>query len=184
MHVGLLFEYPQGDGGDGFERAVRFGLDRAGTRTDDVVITRHETLGLPGGRLDDVIAGYEILVAAGVDVILGPSISDNCLAARDAADRLEVPAINYSGGERTRSHWMFQYQIGSLEDEPPLLIARMNERGLVRAAVVHDASVVGDRYREVFGWSAADAGIEVTGSRGDRPTAERRGRGRGGYPAR
>ena len=164
MHLGLLFEYPQRDGGEGFERAVVHGLDRAGFPTAGATITRHETLGLPAGRLEDVVAGYETLVAAGVDLVLGPSISDNCLAARDVADRLRVPAINYSGGERTRSEWMFHYQIGSLEDEPPLLTARMRERGLGSCAIVHDASVVGERYREVFVWSAADAGLEVTGS--------------------
>ena len=75
-----------------------------------------------------------------------------------------MPAINYSGGERTRSAWMFHYQIGSLEEEPPLLVARMRERGLARAAVIHDASVVGERYREVLGWAAADAGVEIVGS--------------------
>lgn len=164
MHIGLLFEYPQGDGGDGFERAVRLGLTRAGRDIETITISRHETLGLPAGRLEDVVAGFEALADQGADVIIGPSISDNCLAARDVADRRAVPAINYSGGERTRSEWMFQYQIGSLEEEPALLVARMNERGLGRAAIIHDASVVGDRYREVFGWAAADAGVEIVGS--------------------
>ncbi|MGZ6885552.1 MAG: ABC transporter substrate-binding protein [Acidimicrobiia bacterium] len=169
LRIGLLFDYPQGDGGDTIERAVRLGVEHAGPGAPPLELLRDETLGLPAGRAEDTVAGFERLAAAGVDVVIGPSISDNCLDARDAADRLELPAINYSGGERTRSAWMFHYQIGSLEEEPPLLVARMGELGLGRAAVVHDGSVVGDRYREVLGWAAADAGVTITGSRAVEP---------------
>jgi len=104
--------------------------------------------------------------------MIGPSISDNALIAAPLCDAAQLPAINYSGGERTRSAWMFHYQIGSLEEEPPLLVARMCERGLGRAAVIHDASVVGDRYAEVLGWAARDAGVELTGEAAIDPLAE------------
>ena len=162
MRIGLLFDYPQGDDGWPFEHAVGLGLAAAGVDPSTVTFTREATLGLPAGRAEDTVAGFARLADAGVDVVIGPSISDNCLAARDAADERRVPAINYSGGERTRSEWMFHYQIGSLEEEPPLLVARMAERGLERAAVIHDASVVGERYAEVLGWAARDAGLELT----------------------
>jgi branched-chain amino acid transport system substrate-binding protein len=161
MHIGLLFDFPQG--GDGLERTLAHGFAAAGLDPGTVTFRREETLGLPAGRAEDTAAGFGRLAAAGVDLVIGPSISDNCLSARDEADAHEVPAINYSGGERTRSAWMFHYQIGSLEEEPPLLVARMGERGLTRAAVIHDASVVGDRYSEVLGWAAHDAGVELTG---------------------
>ena len=162
MHLGLLFDFPQADGGDGLERALRLGLTTSGFDLDDVTFTRRETLGHPAGSVEDVVAGFDALVAEGVDLIVGPSISDNCLAPRDAADRAQVPAINYSGGERTRSEWMFHYQVGSLEEEPPLLVARMRERDMSTCVVIHDVSVVGERYREVFGWSADDAGVEIS----------------------
>jgi hypothetical protein len=171
MQIGLLFDFPQGDGGDGFERAVRLGLTETGFDPASLTFLRRETLGLPAGRVEDVVAGFDELVAAGVDLILGPSISDNCLAARDAADRACVPAINYSGGERTRSEWMFHYQVGSLEEEPPLLVARMRERDMASCVVIHDASVVGERYREVLGWSTADANIEIRASAAIDPLA-------------
>ena len=70
------------------------------------------------------------LVDEGVVAIIGPSISDNALIAAPLCDAARIPAINYSGGERTRSQWMFHYQVGSLEEEPPVLAARMVERGL------------------------------------------------------
>ncbi len=171
MRIGLLFDYPQGDGGDGLEHAVRLGLQASGADLDAISFARCETLGHPSGTVESVTAGFDRLVAEGVDLIVGPSISDNCLGARDAADRAEVPAINYSGGERTRSEWMFHYQVGSLEDEPPLLVARMRERAMRTCVVIHDISVVGERYREVFGWSATAGGITIAASVGIDPLA-------------
>src|SRR5207244_7888054 len=94
----------------------------------------------------------------------GPSISDNALIAAPLCDESRIPAINYSGGERTRSQWMFHYQVGSLEEEPPLLAARMVARGLSRAAVVFDQSPVGRRYAECFEAARARLGLEVTGT--------------------
>ena len=96
--------------------------------------------------------------------IIGPSISDNALIAAPLCDAARIPAINYSGGERTRSQWMFHYQVGSLEEEPPVLAARMVERGLRRAAVVFDQSPVGRRYAECFEAARARLGLEVTGT--------------------
>ena len=87
-----------------------------------------------GGVEDDSHREAEILRAfhelrdEGVVAIAGPSISDNALIAAPLCDEARIPAINYSGGERTRSPWMFHYQIGSLEEEPPVLAARMVAR--------------------------------------------------------
>ena len=93
----------------------------------------------------------------------GPSISDNALIVAPLCDAARMPAINYTGGERTRSQWMFHYQVGSLEEEPPVLVARMVERGLRRAAVVFDQSPVGRRYAECFEAARARLELEVTG---------------------
>jgi ABC-type branched-subunit amino acid transport system substrate-binding protein len=54
--------------------------------------------------------------------------------------------------------------VGSLEEEPPLLAARMVERGLRSAAVVFDQSPVGRRYAECFEAARARLGLEVTGT--------------------
>ena len=104
------------------------------------------------------------LVEEGAVAIIGPSISDNALIAAPLCDEARIPAINYSGGERTRSQWMFHYQVGSLEEEPPVLAQRMVERGLGRAAVVFDQSPVGRRYAECFEAARARLGLEVTGT--------------------
>ena len=104
--------------------------------------------------------------------IIGPAISDNGLIVAPLCDRAEIPAINYTGGERTRSQWMFHYQVGSLEEEPPVLAARMVERGFTRAAVLFDQSPVGRRYVEAFDAARSRLGLEITGSAGVSPLSE------------
>ena len=105
--------------------------------------------------------------------IIGPSISDNALIAAPLCDAARLPAINYSGGERTRSQWMFHYQVGSLEEEPPVLAARMVERGLrQRRGRSFDQSPVGRRYAECFEAARGRLGLEVTGTASISPLAE------------
>jgi len=67
---------------------------------------------------------------------------------------------------------MFHYQVGSLEEEPPVLAARMVERGLSRAAVLFDQSPVGRRYAECFEAARARLGLQVTGTASISPLAE------------
>ncbi|HEX6312057.1 MAG TPA: ABC transporter substrate-binding protein [Acidimicrobiia bacterium] len=175
IRVGLLFDFPQGDGGASFEDAVRLGIDdvAAGGRIDRPFefVHRHAR-GLPAGTEHDVVQAFRELDAAGVVLILGPSISDNGLIVRPLADAACLPCINYTGGERTRGEFMFHYQIGSLEEEPAVLAARLAERGLRRAAVIFDRSPVGARYAECFEESRVGHGIEVTGAAAISPLAE------------
>jgi branched-chain amino acid transport system substrate-binding protein len=93
--------------------------------------------------------------------VVGHSISDNGLAVNDLADTAFVPAINYTGGERTRSEWMFHYQVGSLEEEPAVLASHLVTRGMGRAAVVHDRSPVGRSYADWFEQARGTLGIEL-----------------------
>ncbi len=165
IRIGLLYDYPQGD--DLFAASLRLGIDEvaAGGRIDrDVELLEQQARGLPSGSEHDVKRAFADLDDAGVLAIVGPSISDNALIAAPLCDAARVPAINYSGGERTRAQWMFHYQVGSLEEEPPVLAARMAERGLRRAAVVFDQSPVGRRYAECFEAARARLGLEITGT--------------------
>jgi len=163
IRIGLLYDFPQGD--DLFAASLRLGLDEvaASGRLDrDVEFVEQHARGLPSGSEHDVKRAFAHLADDGVIAIVGPSISDNALIAAPLCDDAHLPAINYSGGERTRSQWMFHYQVGSLEEEPPLLAARMVERGLQRAAVVFDQSPVGRRYAECFEAARARLGLDVT----------------------
>jgi ABC-type branched-subunit amino acid transport system substrate-binding protein len=173
IRVGLLYDFPQGD--STFEDAIRLGIDEVaatGRLDRPFEFVARAAAGLPAGSEHEVIAGFEHLVAQGVSVIVGPAISDNALIVAPLCDRAGVPAINYTGGERTRSAWMFHYQVGSLEEEPPVLAARMVERGFGRAAVLFDQSPVGRRYAEAFEAARARLGLAVTGSASISPLAE------------
>jgi branched-chain amino acid transport system substrate-binding protein len=165
VRIGLLYDFPQM--GDLFAKAMRFGIDEVaatGRLDRDVELIERQSRGLPSGSEAEVARAFAELVDDDVVAIVGPSISDNALIAAPLCDAARIAAINYSGGERTRSQWMFHYQVGSLEEEPPVLAARMAERELRRAAVIFDQSPVGRRYAECFEAARARLGLEVTGT--------------------
>jgi ABC-type branched-subunit amino acid transport system substrate-binding protein len=175
LRFGVLYDFPQHDGGEQFETALRLGLDEVATagRLDrDVELVARHAAGLPAGTEHDVVRNFGELVDAGVLLVVGPSISDNALIVSPLADFARVPCINYTGGQRTRSAWMFHYQVGSLEEEPVLLAQRMVERGLSRAAVVYDQSPVGRGYAEAFEYARARLALETTGSASISPLAD------------
>ncbi|HEV7525772.1 MAG TPA: ABC transporter substrate-binding protein [Acidimicrobiia bacterium] len=165
VRIGLLYDYPQM--GDIFSKSLQLGIDEvaASGRLDrEVELVERSSRGLPSGSEAEVVRAFDELDDEDVVAIVGPSISDNALIAAPLCDAARIPAINYSGGERTRSEWMFHYQVGSLEEEPPVLAARMVARGLRRAAVIFDQSPVGRRYAECFEAARARLGLEVTGT--------------------
>jgi ABC-type branched-subunit amino acid transport system substrate-binding protein len=158
--VGVLYDFPQHDGGASFEAAVRLGLD-SGQLDRRIELHPVQANGLPAGTAHAIGQAFRELDDAGVLAIVGPSISDNGLIVRELADQCRVPCINYTGGEFTRSDWMFHYQVGSLDEEPVLLAQHLAERGLSTVAVVHDDTPVGRRYLDAFVTAAADAHVDL-----------------------
>ena len=149
VKVGLLFDFDQGDGGRYYADGFRLGLDEVGAearlgRPIELLIRQAD--GLPGGSAQSVVAEFQALVAEGSVVVAGPSISDNGIVVREVADAMEAPCVNYTGGAITRSKWMFHYQVGSLEEEPYLLVDHLRSTGLDRVAVLHDDTPVGHNY--------------------------------------
>ncbi len=175
VRVGLLFDYPQGDGGDHFEAGLRLGIDEVaatGRLDRDIEFLRVEATGLPLGTEHAVTGGFRDLETAGCLAIIGPSISDNGLIVAPLADDAGLVALNYTGGERTRGSYGFHYQIGSLEEEPVVLAQRLAQRGLRRPAVVFDRSPVGRRYYECFEASTLSEGLEIAGAIGISPITD------------
>ena len=173
VRIGLFYDFPQGD--STFEDALRLGIDEVATsgRLDrDFEFVPQAARGLPAGSEHEVVEAYTALCQSGVVAIVGPAISDNALIAAPITDAHRVPAINYTGGERTRSEWMFHYQVGSLEEEPPVIAQRMAQRGFRRAAVLYDQSPVGRRYAETFDAARIRLGLEISGSASISPLAE------------
>ncbi|MFN8037410.1 MAG: ABC transporter substrate-binding protein [Acidimicrobiia bacterium] len=170
--IGLLFDYPQPDGGASFESAVRLGLGQTPARDVPVDVVTCETRGLPAGSAHDVVTGLRELERAGAVVVLGPSISDNGVEVSPVVDDLRLPCVNYTGGELTRGDWMFHYQVGSLEEEPAILAARARARGLGRVAVWYDDSIVGRGYHDWFVRATRTEGVDVVDARAVDPLAE------------
>ncbi len=171
--LGVLYDFPQGDHGAAFESALRLGLQACTPRSDrPIEFLPEHTRGLPIGSEHELRQGFDNLVGKGALMIVGPSISDNALIAAPLADQHRIAAINYSGGERTRSEWMLHFQLGSLEEEPAFIARRIAELGHTRAAVVFDASPVGQRYMEYFEASRVQHGIEVTARASISPLTE------------
>lgn len=171
--MGVLYDFPQADGGRSFEDALGLGLAlTAGRRDRDVELVGERADGLPSGTARAVEEAFAALEAAGVLAVVGPSISDNGLVVRDLADAARLPCINYTGGAITRSAWMFHYQVGSLEEEPAVLADHLAARDLTSVAIVHDASPVGRQYAEWFDVAAAAVGIGVLGRGAVPPLAD------------
>jgi branched-chain amino acid transport system substrate-binding protein len=126
------------------------------------VVTEAPT-GLPLGSAAAVERGFERLLAQDPLLVLGPSITDNALVVRELADRAQVPCCNWSGTDRSRSEWMFHYQIGSLEEEPSLLAGHLSDGGAARVVVVQDRSPIGARYGAFFEAAADAHGLRLVG---------------------
>jgi ABC-type branched-subunit amino acid transport system substrate-binding protein len=159
--IGVLYDFPQGDGGRYFEDGLRFGFDeqRAEERLSaEISLIAKQADGLPAGSAESVIAAFRELVDAGVVAIVGPSISDNGLIVRDLADEAGIACINYTGGAFTRGAHMFHYQVGSLEEEPVLLAEHLLAQGHHRVAVLYDDTPVGTSYDLWLGRTVARTG--------------------------
>jgi branched-chain amino acid transport system substrate-binding protein len=159
--VGVLYDFPQGDGGRYFEDGLRLGFaeQRIDLRLgEEIELTARQADGLPAGSAESVIESFNELVAAGVIAIVGPSISDNGLIVRDLADEAGIACINYTGGAFTRGLHMFHYQVGSLEEEPVLLAEHLRAQDHHRIAVLYDDTPVGTSYDLWLGRAVARTG--------------------------
>ncbi len=67
---------------------------------------------------------------------------------------------------------MFHYQVGSLEEEPAVLVRHLVRSGHTSVGVAHDATPVGRRYAEFMGEACEAAGLEMTGAAAVPPLAE------------
>ena len=167
VRIGALHDFPPAGEGSTFERNVRRGIQEVvdSGRLDVEVEIVHATgmgLPLPGGSARAVEEAFTELVSRGVVAILGPAISDNAIVVQPLADATCVPTLNYSGSEETRSEYGFQYQIGSLEDEPSLLAEHLAARGLTHVSLERDGSYVGRRMAGFFEHAAAVAGLSLS----------------------
>jgi ABC-type branched-subunit amino acid transport system substrate-binding protein len=137
-----------------------------------VELVARQAHGLPAGTIHDVERCFGELVGRGVLAIVGPAVSDNGLVVGRLAADAQIPCVNYTGGEHTRSAWMFHYQVGSLEEEPLLLVDLLGRQGHRDVALAFDRTPVGRRYADAFGQAADAAGLQVVASAAVDPLAD------------
>jgi ABC-type branched-subunit amino acid transport system substrate-binding protein len=171
----VLYDFPQHDGGASVEEAIRLGIAEAadaGRLDRPVELIARQAHGLPAGTIHDVERCFAELVADGVLAIVGPAVSDNGLVVGRLAEQACVPCINYTGGEHTRSAWMFHYQVGSLEEEPLVLVELLENMGHSDVVLAYDRTPVGRRYADAFGQGADATGLQVVASAAVDPLAD------------
>jgi Periplasmic binding protein len=173
--IGVLYDFPQADGGASVEEAIRLGMAevaKTGRIDREFELVARQARGLPGGTAHHVETTYAELVDRGVLAVIGPSISDNGLIVAPLADRAGVPTINYTGGEMTRSEFMYHYQVGSLTEEPVVLVEYLVGQRISSVAALYDNSPVGRGYADALVDACAVAGLDITGSAAIAPLAE------------
>ena len=164
LRVGVLHDLPSRDGGQEFTRLLQLGFDEmhSGDVAASLEVVSVVAEGTPRAGEDAVRAAMDELIRREVAVVVGPAITDSALAVLPLVERAALPTINYAGSHRARSALMFQYQVGSLEEEPYLLAAELERRGLRRIAVVREESVIGDELFAFLGDAVRQHHLETT----------------------
>ena len=149
-----------------FEEALESGeLDRP------VQLIIHMANGLPSGTAEAVTIAYEALLAERVIGIVGPGVTDNCLVTQPLAERHAVPTLNFPGTEHSRGVYGFQFQLGSLSDEGPMIVAELVNRGHASVAVIRDQSAIGAEYFDYFDQACQRFGLAIVSDQRVSPVA-------------
>ena len=172
IKIGYLFDfrlpeaYPQEMRDDltrPFELVFNEGL-KQGDIDRPVQIIYREVEGLPKGTVKAVIDAYGELVDEGCLVIFGPSITDNCIPAKEAIEeRFRVPAVSVSGSDDWLGEWTFSFPMGSMTDEPIFWSDQLAKAGHTEVGVLVEHSLVGESYLNNFRNAARRKGIRIVG---------------------
>jgi branched-chain amino acid transport system substrate-binding protein len=169
VQIGILLDVPREAADAETERITRLAIEEvaaspAGASSPDVEIVTKIAEGHPSGSAGAVGAALGELAHTDVLAVIGPAISDNALVCVPVANEFQLPCINWSGSEQTRSEWMFHYQVGSLEDEPFVIARHLADRGLRRVALVRENSFIGRQYASFFNHAVVVHDLELLGT--------------------
>lgn len=135
--IGLIYDFDFGQGGAVMVEAVAAGLADSAFTGETTILTATPN-GLPDGSEHEFRKGFRELVDAGCLALIGPGLTENGFIARDMAMAFQIPTVIWAAHERLRSDWSFHYQLGSLEEEPPVLLRHLAKMGIRRASLVYD----------------------------------------------
>jgi ABC-type branched-subunit amino acid transport system substrate-binding protein len=145
--------------------AIRFRFEEAmesGEVDRPIELIVHSGRGLPHGTAQAVCDAWTRLADDGALVIIGPGITDNCIAVTPLFEARGVPTINFPGTVRSRGQYGFHYQIGSLYDDGPLIARAMERRDLRDVAVIRDRSPIGAEFFESFEEQCERSGLTIS----------------------
>jgi ABC-type branched-subunit amino acid transport system substrate-binding protein len=168
IRIGILFDVDQPDIGASRSRLAELGLEevrRTGRLPDEEVEFVPEVAeGGPHPSSEALASAFGRLADAGVLGIIGPAVADGARVVTPLADKSRLPCINWAGSEHARSEFMFQYQVGSHEEEPYVLAEHLAAEGLRNIVLAHEDSLIGRAYTEFFMDAHARAGLRIVGS--------------------
>ena len=140
-----------------FEDALEDGvLDRP------VELVSRDVDGLPTGNAHDVLEAWKELAAEGCVAIIGPHVSENCLAMRHYIETEGlVPTIGWAGSDEWQGKWTFALNQGSLVEEPCIMANFLADRKVKKVAVLVENSAIGREYLEHFLRYARFEGLNI-----------------------
>ena len=166
--VGFLDEGPWGspenfEQGPGMALRIRFEEAFASGELDrPVELVFAHTQGLPSGTAHAVREGWRSLAEQGALAIIGPGITDNCIAVVDLFEAAHVPTINFPGTTRSRGQYGFHYQLGALYDDGPIIARAIASAGFTEVAVIRDHSPIGQEFFEFFLEECESKALNIT----------------------
>jgi branched-chain amino acid transport system substrate-binding protein len=170
IKLGYLFDFklPEGyppemrdDLTQPFQLVFEEGLEQ-GIIDRPVEVVFREVEGLPKGTVKAVVDAYGELVDEGCLAVFGPSITDNCVPAREAIEqRFQVPAISVTGTDDWLGEWTFSLSMGSMTDEPIFWADLLADGGHTEVGVLVEQSLVGQSYARNLREAARRKGIRI-----------------------
>lgn len=157
-----------------FVRPVRLRFDEAFEsgeidRPVEIVVARGH--GLPSGTARSIEDAWCELRDAGVLMIIGPGIADNCIAVKPLFERHGVATLNFPGTTKSRGEYGFHYQLGALYEDGPLAARAIAAAGMHEVAVIRDRSPVGQEFFEYFTEQCEASDLSITVDRLCSPVA-------------
>ena len=173
LHEGLMPDPAAFD--EGIGNVIRFRFDEAeaaGEVDRPIELVVRSGRGLPQGTAKAVTDAWTALADDGVLLVIGPGITDNCMAVVPLFESRGVPTINFPGTTRSRGRYGFQYQIGALHGDGPLIARAIERRGLRTVGVIRDRSPIGQEYFEHFEDQCERSGLVVVSDLKCSPVAD------------
>ena len=167
VKVGLLMDCIMPGGGERtpykalFEMVFGDALE-AGRIDRPIEVHYREVQGLPRGTVKAVIDAYGELVDEGCVIVIGPNISENTPAVKEAIEtRFHVPSLGMAGSDRWLGEWTFNLCNGSMSDEPAFIANLCAREGHERIGVIYERSTIGVEYLSFLRRFALQEGLQI-----------------------